>query len=184
MKDFFSKCDQIRRKQLIWSHLLRKFFTERFIFLCRRFANSTPHFVDVTHVFRTRNWKMADITVIEVIPANLEISADFVNNGKSMNLFTTFRSSRPEMFLKILQNSQENFSARASFIKKGTLAQVLCEFCEIFNNTFFYRAPPVAASAPWYYRWYFNKVWRWENETRYHSLDNHKVLRLLNYIMI
>ena len=95
---------------------------------------------------------MADITVIEVIPENLEIPADFVNNGKSMDLFTTFRSSRPEMFLKILQNSQENFSARVSFIKKGTLAQMFCEFCEIFNNTVFYRAPPVAASAPRYYR--------------------------------
>ena len=28
-----------------------------------------------------------------------------------------------------------------------TLAQVFsCEYCEIFKNTFFYRAPPVAAS--------------------------------------
>ena len=30
-------------------------------------------------------------------------------------------------------------------MKKETLAQVFpCEFCEIFNNTFFYRKPPVA----------------------------------------
>ena len=32
IKDFFSKCDQIRRKLGIWSHLLKKFLTENFIF--------------------------------------------------------------------------------------------------------------------------------------------------------
>ena len=31
-KDFFSKCDQIRRKLRIWSHLLKKFLMENFIF--------------------------------------------------------------------------------------------------------------------------------------------------------
>ena len=32
IKDFFSKCDQIRRKLRIWSHLLKKPFMEKFIF--------------------------------------------------------------------------------------------------------------------------------------------------------
>ena len=32
IKDFFSKCDQIRRKLRIWSHLLDKFLMENFIF--------------------------------------------------------------------------------------------------------------------------------------------------------
>ena len=32
IKRFFSKCDQIRRKLRIWSHLLKKFLTENFIF--------------------------------------------------------------------------------------------------------------------------------------------------------
>ena len=32
IKDFFSKCDQIRRKLPIWSHLLKKFVMENFIF--------------------------------------------------------------------------------------------------------------------------------------------------------
>ena len=32
LKDFFSKCDQIRRKLQIWSHLLKKFFMGNFIF--------------------------------------------------------------------------------------------------------------------------------------------------------
>ena len=52
-----------------------------------------------------------------------------------------------KMLLEISQNSQENTCARASFIKKETLAQVFSsEFCEISKNTFFYRTPPLAAS--------------------------------------
>ena len=32
IKDFFSNCDQIRSKPLIWSHLLKKSLMENFIF--------------------------------------------------------------------------------------------------------------------------------------------------------
>ena len=32
IKNFFSKCDQIRRKLRIWSHLLKKSLMENFIF--------------------------------------------------------------------------------------------------------------------------------------------------------
>ena len=32
IKDFFRKCDQIRRKLWIWSHLLKKSLIENFIF--------------------------------------------------------------------------------------------------------------------------------------------------------
>ena len=32
IKDFFRKCDQIRRFRWIWSHLLRKSLMENFIF--------------------------------------------------------------------------------------------------------------------------------------------------------
>ena len=34
IKDFFSKCDQIRSFLLIWSHLLKKSLMENFIFFC------------------------------------------------------------------------------------------------------------------------------------------------------
>ena len=60
------------------------------------------------------------------------------------------------MFLKILQNSQENTCAGVSFlikfqgfgfIKKGAVKQLCtCEFCEIFTNIFFKGSSPVAAS--------------------------------------
>ena len=36
--DFFNKCDQIRRKLRIWSHLLKKSIMENFIF-CVVFAS-------------------------------------------------------------------------------------------------------------------------------------------------
>ena len=32
IRNFFRKCDQIRRKKRIWSHLLNKFLMENFIF--------------------------------------------------------------------------------------------------------------------------------------------------------
>ena len=39
IKDFFSKCDQIRRKLPIWSYLLKKCLMENFIF-CAVYATS------------------------------------------------------------------------------------------------------------------------------------------------
>ena len=85
---------------------------------------------------------------------NLFINEDF--SKETMELRKQFRSSRPEVFLKISQNSQENTCARVSFliklqacnfIKKETLAQVFsCEFQEIFKNTFSDRTPQAAAS--------------------------------------
>ena len=41
IKDLFSKCDQIRRKLPVWSHLLNKSLMENFIFyVVRRVAQS------------------------------------------------------------------------------------------------------------------------------------------------
>ena len=39
IKDFFSECDQIRRSLRIWSHLMKKFLMESFIF-CAEFAEN------------------------------------------------------------------------------------------------------------------------------------------------
>ena len=63
------------------------------------------------------------------------------------NITVSRRCSIRNLFLEILQDSQENTYARVNFIKKETLAQVFSsEFCEISKNTFSYRTPPVAAS--------------------------------------
>ena len=66
-----------------------------------------------------------------------------------------WRSSRPEVFCK--KEVLENFgkfkgkhlcqSPACNFIKKETGTGVSCEFCEISQNTFSYRTPPVAAYA-------------------------------------
>ena len=41
IKDFFSKCDQVRSFQRIWSHLLKKSLMENFIFVC----SDSPAFI-------------------------------------------------------------------------------------------------------------------------------------------
>ena len=47
IKDFFSKCDQIRRNLRIWSHLLKKSLMENFIFCAvifvMRFTSGQNH---------------------------------------------------------------------------------------------------------------------------------------------
>ena len=40
IKDFFSKCDQILRKLRIWTHLLKKFLMEKFVFCAMIFVQS------------------------------------------------------------------------------------------------------------------------------------------------
>ena len=62
-----------------------------------------------------------------------------------------------KVFLKILQNSQENTCARASFLIKLQASDLFsCEFYKIFQNTFFQRIQPVAASV--YYRFVFDSL--------------------------
>ena len=41
IKDFFSKCDQIRSFLQIWSHLMKKFLMENFIFCAVLVFNKT-----------------------------------------------------------------------------------------------------------------------------------------------
>ena len=50
IKDFFSKCDQIRRKLRIWSDLLKKSLMENFMFCAVSFLISSsfnPHQANV-----------------------------------------------------------------------------------------------------------------------------------------
>ena len=46
IKDFLSKCDQIRRELRIWSHLLNKSLMENFIFCPVNFT-LTQRFIDI-----------------------------------------------------------------------------------------------------------------------------------------
>ena len=44
IKDFFSRCYQIRRKLRIWSHFLKKSLMENFAFLCSMFKKYIQKF--------------------------------------------------------------------------------------------------------------------------------------------
>ena len=81
-----------------------------------------------------------------------QFKPQYLLNYNSNWLFAVYRSSHRrcstiKVFLKITQNSQENFCARVpfliklqtcSFIKKETQTHAFfCEFCEIFKSTFF-----------------------------------------------
>ena len=50
IKDFFSKCDQIRSKLRIWSHLLKKFLMENFVF-CVVYRKTARYFFLVIQRF-------------------------------------------------------------------------------------------------------------------------------------
>ena len=52
MKDFFSKCDQIRTFLRIWSHLLKKSFMENFIFRAVFLTISFDAFVGLPQNFK------------------------------------------------------------------------------------------------------------------------------------
>ena len=86
-----------------------------------------------------------------------EAVRDCVKRNETLEAVTR-RYSAKKVFLEVSQNSQENTCARVSFlikllasgcnfIEKETLAHVFsCEFCEVSENTFYYRTPLVAAS--------------------------------------
>ena len=50
IEDFFTKCEQIRRKMWIWSYLLQKSLMENFIF-CAVIDFSFPKAVNLSHAF-------------------------------------------------------------------------------------------------------------------------------------
>ena len=50
IKDFFSKCDQIRSKLRIWSHLLKESLMENFIFCAVSFINSYINYSNIAWV--------------------------------------------------------------------------------------------------------------------------------------
>ena len=50
IKDLFSKCDQIRSKLRIWSHLLKESLMENFIFCAVSFINSYINYSNIAWV--------------------------------------------------------------------------------------------------------------------------------------
>ena len=58
IKDFFTKCDQIRRKLWIWSHLLKKSLMENFI-LCDRWFVFNKHCNK--NIYFDNSWEPLDL---------------------------------------------------------------------------------------------------------------------------
>ena len=98
-----------------------------------------------------------------------------IDNAYVIETSNRRRCSKEKIFLKILQNSQENICAKVSFliqccrnqacnfIKKETLAQVFsCEFCEIFKIIFFTKHLWTTVSA-WHYCKLYNHHWTNKN---------------------
>ena len=94
-----------------------------------------------------------------------------MNIGKSFEIFTTSRSSRPEvkkLFLKMSQNWPENTSVRFTFLIKLQSSpleketQVFSrEFCEIFRNPFFkvhLRWLPLNIHVDMMFFWWINSI--------------------------
>ena len=58
IKGFFSKCDQIRRKLRIWSHLLKKSLMRNFIFVQCLSSPNDVHKINNNQSIRTKKFKV------------------------------------------------------------------------------------------------------------------------------
>ena len=56
IKHFFSKCDQIRRKLRIWSHLLKKSLMKNFIFYVVSLYQFYKDLTRKTYIFEGYSW--------------------------------------------------------------------------------------------------------------------------------
>ena len=73
IKDFFSKCDQIGRKLRIWSHLLKKYLMENFVFLCSGYRTESPTFLkrdSNTGIFLVKFAKFLGAPILNICLSN------------------------------------------------------------------------------------------------------------------
>ena len=109
IKDFFSKCDQIRRKLRIWSHLLKKFLMENFVFLCC---------VNI-HVVTLYEW---DFTILKLL--NRKIKLSYIHKYNFFLALTDRLSSRNDVTsdkVNFWPDIRQNF-----FLKKNQDTKGLC----------------------------------------------------------
>ena len=139
IKNFFSKCDQIRSFLRIWSHLVKKSLMEKFIFW------EVKLLALAIYIFFVKSMK------------NLWVSKqNMVESPSKLDCKSDIRSSCPEVFSKkgFIRNFAKFRGKRLCqspffnifFKKKDSGTGISCEFCAIFKNTFFHRTPPAAAS--------------------------------------
>ena len=92
IKDFYSKCDQIRRKLRIWSHLLKKSLMENFIFCGNLLLKATGLFKYVWRFsrhqelkgcmwsLRKSDWSVCDLKALSFLNFSISrsLKTDFV----------------------------------------------------------------------------------------------------------
>ena len=78
IKDFFSKCDQIYSFLRIWSHLLKKFLIENFIFCGALFSSLNSYFV--LDSLRTSSFSSSGIYLLKVNKETLEQGVKYVQS--------------------------------------------------------------------------------------------------------
>ena len=78
IREFFSKCDQIRRKLRVWSHLLKKFLMENFIF-CEvshsLFNDEVNH--QQFHLYKIKRNKCINIQFPNYLKLTIQTTADY-----------------------------------------------------------------------------------------------------------
>ena len=95
IKDFFSKCDQIRRKLRIWSHLLKKSLMENFIFCAVNYFLYGVFDQD-WHEFQLKYWHLCfsfrKIEVPDSLPRDLWCYQNWhvaIENSESKKFFNS-----------------------------------------------------------------------------------------------
>ena len=109
IKDYFSKCDQIRRKLPIWSHLLNKPLMENFTF-CAEMAKHT------LKLLRCEQSMFGDFSKY-VWSLYMKGLTYFVPTFPYISIFRSshWRCSIKKLFLTILHYLQKNTSAGVYF---------------------------------------------------------------------
>ena len=115
-------------------------------------------------IYRLENWNFMPVLFYTLVFASLILcfvfwflDYNFLANGIKKCIrnwhqnvintqYTIFKPLGPTFLISLLRKYLK-LTKRGNFIKKEALIQVFsCEFCEISQNTFSYRTPPVAAS--------------------------------------
>ena len=124
INDFFSKCDQIRRKVRIWSHLLKKFLLENFTFCAVNIALPSSMYdkdKGKSHIILRRK-AVIFCLIVKPVFGNIIITAKLIlqQNFTLWGLTSTNCSLGSKATIKLLLKRCRH-SRPAVFCKKGVL---------------------------------------------------------------
>ena len=132
--------------------LQQKFVKQNVMSLCNVYWRPGVVVITTAHLFTDKILSSGSIQTWMLLARWQRFVIVSTSDSSCLTEAVIRRCSVKKVFLKISQNSQENtcatvpfFFQTCIFIKKETLTHVFCcKFCDIFQNTFFYRTPLVA----------------------------------------